>query len=180
MLLIGFVFEMAQFYFIYRGDSTNIFTNIFTLIETLFLFYFFQRVMISNRAVKTISLLAVLFICVWLFLFIKSGASENLDLAYGMECICIIGLSIYYFFEQVKNPDSLYIYSQARFWVVAAYLIYTAGTFFLFLYQKDLSMEEQKKYFVVNSVFLILKSFILSAAMFMKAKIEERKKFQIT
>ena len=171
---------MGQVYSSYNGKPTTLFASTFTLIETLFLFYFFQKVITSPLAAKTISVLAIIFIAIWLFLFIKTGVNANIDLAYGMECICIIGLSVYYFFEQVKNPGSLYFYTQARFWVVTAYLIYTAGTFFLFLYQKDLSIEEQRKYFVLNSIFLILKTLILSVAMLMKTNTTERKKFQIT
>lgn len=171
-------------YQIYLGSTLSLTTyvplNLFTLIETLFLFYFFRQITTSRSIHLVIVALASIYVIIWFFLLFKIGIRANFTISYGLECICIIGLSVYYFFEQVRKPDSFYIYSQTRFWVVAAYLIYTAGTFFLFLYLSDLSLIEQRKYFVLNSGFLILKTIILSIAMLMKTRVTERKKFQLT
>jgi hypothetical protein len=174
------LFEITQEYFSSSGTPAYILSHLFTLIETLFLFYFFKESINTRSATRTIIFLSLGFLSLWVLFLFKQGLKNNIEFSYGLECILIIGLSIFYFFEQIKKPDSLYIYSQPRFWVVSAYLIYTAGTFFLFLYQDDLSMEEQKRYFILNSVFLILKTFILSIAMLMKTNAIERKKFQLT
>lgn len=180
MLLTGLIFEIFQRSTSYKGNPTYASSNIFTLIEALFLFEFYKKVIDTKVAGKIITILTLIFVAIWITYFIKSGYIQYLDIVYGLECICIIGLSIFYFFKQISKPDSLYIYAQPRFWIVTAYLIYTAGTLFLFLFQEDLSIEEQKKYFILNSVFLILKTLILSIAMLLKTKITERKKFELT
>ena len=179
-MAIGFLFELYQGYLSSIGAPTYVLANLFTLTETLFLFYFFSRVISSANSQRILLIAGIFYAIAWTFLFVSTRFKDSLELSYGLECICIIALSIYYFFEQIKKPDSLYIYSQSRFWVVSAYLIYTAGTFFLFLFQKDLSIEEQQKYFILNSIFLILKTLILSIAMLMKTESTERKKFQLT
>jgi hypothetical protein len=64
--------------------------------------------------------------------------------------------------------------------VVATYLIYTAGTFFLFLYYNNLNLEEKAEYMALNSIFVIVKTVLLCVAMTMKSKDNEPKKFELT
>ncbi|MBI2729641.1 MAG: hypothetical protein HYX40_02620 [Sphingobacteriales bacterium] len=90
--------------------------------------------------------------------------------------ILVIIWSILFFYEQLtKTTDSqqIFLYSSPSFWVVAAYLIYFAGTFFLFIYSQNQNLEEQVseisiQYSLINGVFVLIKNILLSVAMFSK------------
>ena len=125
--------------------------------------------------------LIFLFVSSWLYFFLKSGTVSYLEIPNAVEALTLICLSIFFFYEQLRKPDTAFLYTVPRFWLVSGYLIYIAGTFFLFLYMDYLSLDEQKKYFIhLNSFFLILKSIMLSIGMLMKTKVTERTKFQLT
>jgi hypothetical protein len=106
--------------------------------------------------------------------FIQFGQTKNLEAIVPVEAITIIALSIYFFYEQLTSPDTPLVYMQARFWVVIGYLIYTAGTFFLTLYFDSLPRAVMKEYYVINNAFLIVKTILLSIAVFMKEDENQR------
>jgi hypothetical protein len=181
LLVIGFLFDSYQIYSSSQGSTTYLSSNLFTLIETLFLYFFFKIIIDSRLGNKIIYVLAVAFSAVWIYLFIKAGTTSYIETLSAIETLTLISLSIYYFWEQLRKPDTVFLYTVPRFWLVTAYLTYTTGTFFLFLYLDSLSIVEQQRYFVyLNPIFLLIKTIMLSIAMLMRSKIPQRKKFQLT
>lgn len=79
-------------------------------------------------------------------------------------------MCIYYFFDQLKQPNTLLIYSSISFWIIIAFLIYLSGTFFLFLYADDTRVDKafRMQYYLINSSFYIFKNILLGVAMLMK------------
>jgi len=59
----------------------------------------------------------------------------------------------------------MFIYSETMFWVVSAYFIYCAGTFFLFLYVGFLPKNEQESSYTLNSLLTITRTILLSIAL---------------
>jgi hypothetical protein len=90
--------------------------------------------------------------------------------ASGIESIITISLCIYYLYLQIKNANDLLLYSTFNFWVIIAFLIYFAGTFFLYIMTENMfaNVAFQKLYFIINIAFNILKNLLLSVAMTMK------------
>lgn len=88
----------------------------------------------------------------------------------GVETVLIIAMCIYYFFDQLKQPNTLLIYSSINFWIIIAFLIYLSGTFFLYLYADNARMDKafRMQYYLINSSFYILKNILLAIAMLMK------------
>lgn len=88
----------------------------------------------------------------------------------GVEAVLIIAMCIYYFFDQLKQPNSLMIYSSINFWIIISFLIYLSGTFFLNIYADSMITDKAfiKQYIIINSSFNILKNVLLSVAMLMK------------
>jgi hypothetical protein len=175
LLVVGFFIDVLNNYISSQSKSTVYIANLFTLIETQFVVYFFYKILHSPVAKKITIISALLFIVFWAVLYVKEGQDHHLESIFAIEAIGIISLSTYYFYEQLKVPDTPFVYMQPRFWVVTAYLIYTSGTFFLFLYLDSLELDLQKKYYLLNSVFLILKTILLSIGMFMTKKTEKKK-----
>ena len=87
-----------------------------------------------------------------------------------MECVLIIAMCIYYFFDQLKDSNTLLIYSSINFWIVIAFLIYLSGTFFLYIYADSMINDKAfiQQYIIINSSFGILKNILLGVAMLMK------------
>lgn len=180
LLVVGFFFELVNNQLSSVGQNTTHTVNIFTLVETLALLYFFQQILRSNAVKKLIRISAALFSIAWVVFFSLYGRSKILESILPLEAIGVIALSIYFFYEQVNSPDTTFVYTKSRFWVVIAYLIYIAGTFFLILYFDSLPRAQQKEYYVLNNIFLILKTILLSIAILMKDKPTDRQKFQLT
>lgn len=138
------------------------------------LFSWFIYLIISNRRVKRIiPVLAFLFILfsISLYIFLPENASFS-SLIAGAECVLIIAMCIYYFFDQLKDSNTLIIYSSINFWIVISFLIYLSGTFFLYIYADSMMNDKAfvKQYIIINSSFIILKAILLGIAMLMKPK----------
>jgi hypothetical protein len=101
---------------------------------------------------------------------IKESAVGFDSFAIGIESIIVLFLCVSYLFIQIRGSNSLLIYSTFNFWVVITFLIYFAGTFFLYLLTASLSesIAFQKEYFIINISFNILKNILLCVAMTMK------------
>lgn len=179
-MLIGFLVDLINNKLSGQGQSTISTVNIFAFVETLFLLYFFSKILLTEVVRKIIRISAVLFSIFWLIFFFLYGRIKILEAIIPVEAIAIISLSVYFFYEQMSKPDTPMIYMQAEFWVVIAFLIYTAGTFFLTLYFDSLPTNEQQEFYIINSGFLILKTILLCIAIFMKDNISTRKKHQLT
>ncbi|TDH18285.1 hypothetical protein EXU57_23820 [Segetibacter sp. 3557_3] len=152
-----------------HGKNPSIAQNLFTLIETVIVSYFFYKTFSWRPARLLTAIAAVAFALFWLFMFIPAGTTAALVVCVTIESILIISLSIYYMYEQVLRSDILMVYVQPRFWVVIGFLFYAAGTFFLFLFVDSLDIAAQKEYHdIINSISLTLKSICLSVAMLMR------------
>ncbi|MFY7839226.1 MAG: hypothetical protein ACOVP7_03070 [Lacibacter sp.] len=52
----------------------------------------------------------------------------------SFQGVLVIVLSILFFYEQIKKPDTLFIYAVPEFWYVTAVFIHAAGTFFIYIF----------------------------------------------
>ena len=167
-MVIGFFIDSLSNYQSSRYRTTYGLVNIFTLIETIWLMVFFQY--IFKKKVLTIIIISsgILFFIFWLIMFIRHGNNKYMELLTAYEALAIIVLSVYYFYVQLKKSENSFLYLHHTFWIVSAYLIYTAGTFFLFLFQNSLTHEDQKNYFLLNSIFIIIKTALITVGMITK------------
>lgn len=181
LLIIGFLADIYSLYLAINQSSNFKIYNWFILIETLLLLLYFYKILPSKAHGLFIISTATIFSLIYSrYYIIVNGNRNYLDNFVVIENIIIIILSIVYFFKEISKPDNLDFQKKSQFWVVCSYLIYSAGTLFLFLYINTLPKSEQQNDYVLNYIFLIPKSILLSIAMFMKNTIPQRKKFQLT
>ena len=92
----------------------------------------------------------------------------------GVESVMIIAMCIYYFFDQLKQPNVLAIYTSINFWIIIAFLIYLSGTFFLNIYSESMLTDKdfQKQYRLINFSFYILKNILFCVALCMKPDVK--------
>lgn len=181
LLIIGFFADIYSVYLAnHRSPNFKIF-NWFILVETLLLLHYFYKILPLKSHFKLFLSTAIIYTLLFLkdYYFIN-GNRNYLDNIAAIENVIVIILSIVYFFKQISNPNNLDFQKYPQFWVVCAYLIYFSGTLFLFLYINTLPKAEQQNDYVLNYIFLIPKSLLLSIAMCMKNTFPQRKKFQLT
>lgn len=168
MLTIGFACDLLSLYLQTQQKENFLAYNINILIEGGSLGIFFYQILYNRRIKQLLFVIGFGFISYWLYKFLTNGDSDYLNTCVTIENICILTFALYYYYEQIVKINTTSIYSQPRFWIVTAYLIFIAGTFFLLLYLPTFSLEDRGKYYVLNYVFLILRTVLLSFAMLMK------------
>lgn len=145
--------------------------DIFAVIEFCLFSWFFYLVIYTTKLRRIIPPIIIIF-CIFslsLYIFLPDSSSFSSIIA-GVESVLIIAMCIYYFFDQLKKPDTFAIYSTINFWIIISFLIYLAGTFFLYIYSETMISDKafQKQYIIINSSFVILKGILLGVAMLMK------------
>lgn len=180
LLIFAFACDLYGYYSLSDQKGNFITYNLLILIEGLSLGFFFYQIL-NNKIVKQILFVTGLgFSIFWVFKFLTYGRQTFLNSCITIENVSILAFAVYYYYEQVRRVRSTLIYNQPRFWIVTAYLIYIAGTFFLLLYLPSFSMEDQEKYYVLNYVFLILRTILLCIAMLMKTDNPATKNSRLT
>jgi hypothetical protein len=86
----------------------------------------------------------------------------------SVEAILIIVYCIFFLYEQIKNPNSFYIYRSKKFWITIGLLLYFSSTLFLFIYAANLTKQEYLAYWAINDIFNILKNILFSISFLIK------------
>jgi hypothetical protein len=156
--------RLKEGYFVYA---------IFTIVE-LGCFLFFTKQIIKNKIIaKYLPHVLVIFSCFNLIDYFFIRKDKSLDsTTIGAEVIIIIALCLYYFYEQLRDVNTLLIYSTHEFWIIIGFLIYLSGNFFLYIYAENTLQNEdfQLQYQIINSAFNLLRNILFSVAMFMKPR----------
>jgi len=144
----------------FKVYSTIWIQNIYLLVESLVLFLIFFCCLSNYKIWKKIIVgSAIISLLLWLG---NNVFLQNLffydTLFNAFTTLLVITYAIFYFYFQLNKPTSYFIYSSPIFWIVSAILIYKAGTLFLFLYVNTLVQHERANYFIINSIFNIVKN----------------------
>ena len=138
--------------------------SFFTIIEySIFTTFIFLQ--ISSKVVKWfIGIISIGFYGFAIY-NITRGQSSNFDsLSASVECVLVILFCIFFFAEEIKNPEVSFIYSSKVFWVTTAVLLYLAATLFLFISAPYFTEEQMDSYWSINFISNILKNILLSIA----------------
>lgn len=134
LLILSLSIDILSYFLAKKGSSTIGIIHLFTLTEGSILIYFFYYLLKNQQKLKTTILsLGVLFLLIWVTraIFFKSFFVYDY-FSQAIEFIILLTLCLLYFFQKVKVTDTIFIYNTYEFWLVAALLIYCAGTFFSF------------------------------------------------
>lgn len=146
--------------------------SIFTLIEYL-LFSTTLYIILKKKLFKKFILLASPFflaVCAYQFyLIIPSSKIDSISIT--VEYIFIIAFCLLYFFEELNEPKTTFIYSSYKFWIVLGIFIYSTGTFFFFMQSSNLSEEQWEKWSFINYVFTLIKNMFFGIAIVIKKNV---------
>lgn len=144
------------------------FNQLFVPIEFLFILAVFKYSFNSFRLKQSLYTLYFLFLffCLVINLFSTPKSHYN-DIINVVEALIIIVLCALYYFEQMNNPNTLFIYKESAFWFISGIFIFFCGSFFVFLYDRIAINVEGflEQYVYLHSFFNITRSLIFSFTM---------------
>jgi hypothetical protein len=139
-----------------------IFYTSYTLVEYLMFTSFLWIGIKSKNLKKIISLLSITFI-VFIGTYLIIARHQKIDsISIGIETILILVYSFYYLYEQMNNTDNLFIYNKYEFWVIIGFLIYLAGSFFIYIYANQLDPKFIYNYWFLTNIFYIIKNVLFA------------------
>lgn len=159
-------------------DAPFLAYRLFTIAEYFFITIFIYYSIISKNAKRVIVVVSAAFLVYALYELIVSQSNSFDSIPSGVESILIIAFCIYYLFEKIREPNSLFLYSTADFWIIVSFIIYFAGTFFLFIYSQNnfSDLGFRKTYELLIGCFNLLKNVLLFIAFMIKS---EKKDFSM-
>jgi hypothetical protein len=119
---------------------------------------------------KFVLIISILFI-VFTTAFNIATSFHNIDsIPIGVETILILVFSFYYLYEQMNDSNQLFIYSKYQFWIVIGFMIYLAGSFFVFLFASTLENKVVTQYWFLTNCFSVIMNILFAIAFFVNNK----------
>jgi hypothetical protein len=166
LLFVNLSTDVYGLYCVLKVQTNFISFNLNLLIETICLCIFYTKIIREDHVKKIIYAVLFIFLIFWGFEFTKLGKNNFLYDCVTFENILVIVFAIYYYYEQIFKLNTAFIYKYPIFWVVTAYFITAAGTFFLLLYITSFNPNLQQSIYVLNYIFVIIRTILLCIAMF--------------
>lgn len=143
--------------------------SIFTLVEYL-AFSLFLLFHSDNKRLKQFLLAVFLLFSIFIGVYFLIVPFDFLDsVPVGVETILVIGFSVFFLYEQV-NKSNVLLYNTSAFWIITGFLIYLAGSFFIYLYANQVPIEELKKFWFITFIFTSIKNIFISIGFWLQAK----------
>jgi len=167
---ISFTFFFHAF-FLYLSGKEYLSYRIFTIIEGICLGFYLHSIILNKLAKRILKGLAAVFLVFALFDLKNSNADSFDSIPTVIECLILISFSIYYFYEQLKDPNNLFLYNTANFWIVVGIILFFSGNFFLFIYsQSSSNLPNWRNTFTIINGVCVLLEYILFLVAFIIAK----------
>lgn len=164
-----------------KGKEISTLLYSFTVVEYLVFATYLWAVLNSKLLKKVLLTVSALFTLYCFFYIVQKPFSKFDSVQTSIEAIVIFSFCIIYLFEQINQPQIIFIYSSYHFWIIIGILIYLAGTFFFFVYASNLSNSEIDSFLIINHISNILKNllFVIGIITHVKApKTQEIREYQ--
>jgi len=152
---------------IYAATQQQFIFATFNILQfTLFSYFFYSS--LHEKRFKYIPVIgAVIFYIVALSNFTNTKFDS---LSVSLASVLIIPYCILLLYEQIKDPNIVFVYYNKKFWVIIAFFIYASATLFLYVYYSTLSLEQRSSYWAINNFFEILKNILFCISFIMKKR----------
>jgi hypothetical protein len=161
---------VVRLYYLNYDNLIYLINSIFTIIEYIFFASFLYLLILNKNFKKFILICSILFITFSIFFYLNSERTGFDSLPAALESIFIIIYCIFSLYEQLDNPSNTYVYNYASFWFTIGFLVYLAGTFFLFLQAAEMPIEVKDYFWRINLVCNILKNIFFAIAFYLPDK----------
>jgi hypothetical protein len=148
--------------------------SIFSIIEyTLYALFLFLSLKQKNFKI-IVQIGSLLFYVLAISNIFQNRKTDSFDSpSASLESILLIVYSIFFLFEQIKDPSIFYVYYLKKFWIIIAFLIYFSSTLFLFLYATTFAKPEESTYWIINNIFDIIKNLLFLVSFTINEKKQE-------
>jgi len=170
--IISILFTFLFYGLFIKITGKRFFGNrIFTLTEGICFGYYLLSIIQTKIAKKILVGLGVLFLALALFDLKNSQADTFDSIPTVIECLILLVFSVYYLYEQIKDPNNLFLYNTSNFWIVVGLILFFSGNFFLFIYGQSSSTlpNWENTFNLINGVCALLE-YILFLIAFIIAK----------
>lgn len=167
LVVVGF----SLLYIYKSSENYYLVVRTYVIIEFTLLTYLFSLYIRNKFVYKLIfySPIAFLLFCIFEYSTEKIPGIPFLPISVAhITLLCII---IYYLFEVMQETVLEPIYQKAIFWISVAFIINSAGNFFLFLYSKNSFNDDpnfKRQYTIIYTTVTVIKNFLLCIAIFIK------------
>ncbi|HZF63425.1 MAG TPA: hypothetical protein VEZ55_03020, partial [Chitinophagaceae bacterium] len=161
-IIVSYVAIFSALVFIYSHffhnfDTPTSIRNGFYVIFTLFeysSFTYFLWINVQNSGFKKLILFLSGGFAISLLIYYMSSDFLKIDsVTIGIETIIILVFSAYFLYERMNEPAVFFIYNDYRFWVVLGFMIYLAGSFFIYLFADRIPSYQMRQYWVFTDIF---------------------------
>ena len=173
ILLISLILIFAICRYVFKSQQIyRIFERLFVIAEFALISRFFILNIIEDNLKKIINFLIVLIMIFSIYDYITSFNQDFTYYPLVLECLLFPIVIILFFYEKMKYSTKYPIYLSPAFWIAVAFLIFSTGNFFLFLFSKMLlqNSENKKLYNDIYGFFTILKNILLCVAVIVAKK----------
>ena len=175
LISIGFFIDYLCIALGNKNISNVWIVNVYTLLESLFLFSFFYFLFASKLLFQRITLLlSTLLVIIWVTTNFIVGNIHTYDsISQASEFIILFFLCLLYYFQKAKVVDEYFVYSYYEFWIVSALLMYCAGTFFSFFVPTSITNKrtpDTLAFEYISRLGGILKNILIAIAFCMQNK----------
>ena len=153
--------------------AKNLFSYIwgaFTYFEYLIFTYILQINIKNKRFKKFIVISSILFLVFTTIFNIVTNFKGIDSIPIGVETILILIFCFYFLYEQINSMDNLFIYNKYQFWIVIGFMIYLAGSFFVFISASMIDNNLLRQYWFLTNCFYISMLILFAIAIFVYIK----------
>ena len=166
LVVVGF-----SLLYVYKSkENYFLAVRVYNVIEYTLLAYFFSLYIVNKTAKNVLFGSIFIYFIFCLYSFIKTAVPEMPSITFTVEYIFLLCFIIYFFFEVMQESVVEPIYQRAIFWISVAFIINSAGNFFLFIYQKNSYNDEifQRQYTTIYTTVTVIKNLLLCISILIK------------
>lgn len=153
-----------------HNQKSTIFLYLFTVVEYVLFAIFIYSVLQKDAIKRALLVCSILFIGFCLFNIFFKPQYQFDSLHTSIESIILLIFCIMFLFEQINIPETIFIYSSYKFWVIIGILVYLAATFFLYGFAASLPTKTAQQYWVINHISNILRNLLFVIAIIVYVK----------
>lgn len=140
------------------------------IITLFFVYFFFRKILVSpiNKKIVLICTIAYLILQLVPYFFVIDNSLNSIITT--VNTVFILLFCLLYFFEQIRYPKTMFVYTQSSFWSIVGFLVFTAGTFFIFWYNNIVKQSEafENQYIIIHALIFIIRNVLFSIAFTIK------------
>ncbi len=167
ILLFSSIVVLITLRYVFKSYDTYLLYNRFYLVaEFALISQFFVYNIRQTKFKRLVSFLIIPFVVLSVIDYFTSLNQPFTYYPLAFECILFPFIILLFFYEKMKYNFKYPIYYAPAFWIAVAFLIFSTGNFFLFLFSKMLLQNAEYKilYNDIYGTFTILKNTLLCTA----------------